>query len=203
MNVLTGVKKDIKKNILTAAIFVKGLTSVEYTTMITDSTTAAAFTDGYTMTSMITLEEAMSATYVASGDTTFNSGVCYASTATAATDKSAYCHVIEGIDTATDVTTIPQNGHAVRISLAAAYAKLKLATTTTAAATLETPTLPAYVTKLNADAGLKILGPVASSSWKATAAAPVTKGCHQCLMPVLTKPTPLKTNRGGIGILTA
>jgi hypothetical protein len=107
MTILTGVKKDVKKNTLTAAMFVMGLTSVEYTTMTTDSTTAALFTDGYTMTSQITLEEPMVSTYLASGETTFNMGVCYACTTTTCTDMSAYCHVIEGIDSATDVTTIP------------------------------------------------------------------------------------------------
>jgi len=107
MTILTGVKKDVKKNTLTAAIFVNGLTSLEYTTMTTDSTTAALFTDGYTMTSQITLEEPMVSTYLASSETTFNMGVCYACTTTTCTDKSAYCHVIEGIDSATDVTTIP------------------------------------------------------------------------------------------------
>jgi hypothetical protein len=67
--------------------------------------------------------------------------------------------------------------HAVRISLATAFAKAKLATTA-AAATLQTAaTIPAYATKLNAAANLKILAPIASTSWVATATAPVTLGC--------------------------
>jgi len=57
MDLLTGVKTTTStaKNPLSASIFVMGLTSVEYTAMTVADTTAAAFTDGYTMTSQIVL----------------------------------------------------------------------------------------------------------------------------------------------------
>lgn len=95
MDLLTGVKTALK-NPISASIFVTGMTSVEYTAMTTADTTAALFTDGYTMTSLLTL--AANATNVAaSGETTYSTGVCYACTATTCTDKSAYCHVVDDI----------------------------------------------------------------------------------------------------------
>jgi len=174
MDLLTGVK-TAAKNPISASIFVNGMTSIEYTAMTVADTTAAAFTDGYTMTSQLVLAVNMG-NNAATGETTFSTGVCYACTATTCTDKSAYCHVIDDI-TAADPTTIPQNSHAVRISLSAAFAKLKLSTTA-AAATLQTAaTVPTYATKLNAAAGLALLAPVASTAWVATALAPVSLGC--------------------------
>jgi len=174
MDLLTGVKTALK-NPMSASIFVTGMTSIEYTAMTTADTTAALFTDGYTMTSLLTLAvDAISKTVA--GETTHSLGVCYACTATTCTDTSAYCHVIDDIKGA-EPTDIPENGHAVRISLSAAFKKLKLSTTAAAAKLQTAATLPTYATKMNAAAGLKIVGPVASTAWVATATAPVTKGC--------------------------
>jgi len=57
MELLTGVKTTTgtMKNPVSASMFVNGLTSAEYTTMTTGDTTAALFTDGYTMTSQLVL----------------------------------------------------------------------------------------------------------------------------------------------------
>ena len=57
MDLLTGVKTTTStiKNPISASIFVMGLTSVEYTAMTVADTTAAVFTDGYTMTSQLVL----------------------------------------------------------------------------------------------------------------------------------------------------
>jgi hypothetical protein len=57
MDLLTGVKTTTStfKNPVSASIFVNGLTSIEYTAMTVADTTAAVFTDGYTMTSQLVL----------------------------------------------------------------------------------------------------------------------------------------------------
>jgi len=57
MDLLTGVKTTTStaKNPISASIFVMGLTSIEYTAMTVADTTAAVFTDGYTMTSQLVL----------------------------------------------------------------------------------------------------------------------------------------------------
>jgi hypothetical protein len=57
MDLLKGVKTTTStaKNPVSASIFVNGLTSIEYTAMTVAETTAAVFTDGYTMTSQLVL----------------------------------------------------------------------------------------------------------------------------------------------------
>jgi len=175
MDLLTGDKTTTgNKNPVSASIFVNGVTSTEYTAL---TATEKLFTDGYQMTSQLTLEQNMPDR--SGSGSTFASGVCYACTDTACTDKSAYCHVLIDI-TSANPTTIPADSHVVRVSIAAKYAKAKVADTTTAAATLATAAvIPAYPGYLDASAGLAVTGPVASTA--RTTKDPTTKGCFECL----------------------
>lgn len=155
------------------------------------SAEAQKWTDGYTLTSRITM--------LADNATTGTVAVCYACTSTGCLDKGAYCHGVTGIVSA---TSIPANAHTVVLSSATLVTAAKA--TVVAAGTVEAVTgvspVPTTASYVNAEAALKVLTPIASSVNGAAAAAPVTAACNQCLVKPATTPG---TGRKTDGLLAA
>lgn len=169
---------------LTAKLDVAGLDSTGYAAAI-KTATQIAYTDGYTLTSRIT----MFATNTFLG----RIGVCYQCvTATTCAENAAYCHQVTAITVAVNM---PPNTHSVVVST---KAQMALAKKTDAAATPAVAgTAPLASASLDASAGLVILAPVKSTAW--TKDAPTTKGCHGCL----AKPVAADAGKNTNGMLAA
>lgn len=155
-----------------AQLDVAGLDSAGYTAAITGAD-RIAYTDGYTLTSRLTMF----------ADNTFTGriGVCYQCvTATTCAENAAYCHQVTDI---TAALNMPANKHSVAISTKAQMAAAKATTTSP----VEAGAAPAATASLDKSAGLLILAPVASTgTW--TTGAPTTQGCTGCLAKPLATP---------------
>lgn len=175
---------------ITAVLEVAGLTSATLATIVTAVTAAAAYTDGYELTSRLTLtaDNAVAGALL---------GACYACDGTTCTDNSGYCHT--AAPDAAALTNMSMNKHMVTVVSKEEMAKGK-ATVTTGTAVVGVFPGSGTTTMTLEGALLKILAPVASTgSWKA-ATAPLTLGCLGCLVK---PPTTAETGWETKGMLVA
>lgn len=178
---------------LTAGLDVAGMDSAAYALAFTTAE-AKAWTDGYELTSRITL--------TADNTKTGTVAVCYVCASTSCTTKTGYCHAITGI---TSALNIPVNSHSVVLVAAAATALAKHTETgpgaksnTGVSPMAGLAALPAGLPSIHA--AVSIHTPVASTANSTAAARPLTKGCLGCLVK---KPATPATGRAGDGLLTA
>lgn len=161
---------------LSAALEVAGLTSANLATIITAVTHAASYTDGYELTSRLSMSFADNS---GAGTTV---GACYACDGTTCTDQSGYCHQMMTPTGAP--TTIKKDSHTVVV---ASKATMLTGKVTVTGASPVTGVFPGSGTTTGCLQGalLQILAPVKNTNTTWTANTnPTTLACPGCLAKV-------------------
>lgn len=180
---------------LTVQLDVNGLAGTDYDTDVAKVAKVLLYTDGYELTSRLTMTASNSGTGTLVG-------ACYACEATTCTDQpgTGYCHQVT--PTSTSVTDMAKDTHTVKVAPKAAItAGLKASDATASPAVVgKYPGAQTGLTNLLEGAALRILAPVANTGSWVTLKDPKTLGCLGCLV---VPPTTVVTGWETKGMLVA